>query len=51
MTKDRRWLKSVIAASKDVAVALPWARPARRRPATLLIPVQVRVQHGARIAR
>jgi hypothetical protein len=32
MKKDRRWLKSVIAASNEVQVTLPWARGIRRRP-------------------
>jgi hypothetical protein len=35
MTKQRRWLASVIAASAEVQVALPWQRGARRRPAAL----------------
>jgi hypothetical protein len=35
MKKDRRWLKSVIAASLEAQVALPWQRSARRKPATL----------------
>lgn len=32
MKKDRRWMKSVIAASSEVQVAMPWARGTRRRP-------------------
>jgi len=32
MKKERRWLKSVIAASLEPQVALPWARSARRKP-------------------
>jgi len=32
MKKDRRWMKSVIAASTEVQVTLPWARGTRRRP-------------------
>ena len=35
MKKERRWLKSVIAASLEAKVALPWQRGARRRPAAL----------------
>ncbi len=35
MKKDRRWMKSVIAASSEAQVALPWVRGTRRRPATL----------------
>ena len=32
MKKERRWLKSVIAASLEPQPALPWQRGARRRP-------------------
>lgn len=32
MKKERRWLKSVIAASLEPQVALPWQRGARRKP-------------------
>lgn len=32
MKKERRWIKSVIAASTEVQVAMPWARGNRRRP-------------------
>lgn len=35
MKKDRRWLKSVIAASLEQQVALPWQRANRRKPASL----------------
>lgn len=35
MKKDRRWMKSVIAASTEVQVTLPWARGTRQRPAAL----------------
>lgn len=35
MKKDRRWLKSVIAASLEPQVALPWQRATRRKPAAL----------------
>lgn len=35
MKKDRRWMKSVIAASSEVQVVLPWARGTRRRPEAL----------------
>lgn len=35
MKKDRRWLKSAIAAAAEPQVALPWARGTRRRPASL----------------
>lgn len=33
MKKDRRWLKSALAAAAAPQVALPWARGSRRRPA------------------
>ncbi len=32
MTKDRRWLKSAIAAANEPQVAMPWTRGARRKP-------------------
>ncbi|MDP4033184.1 MAG: hypothetical protein Q8P60_10100 [Pseudorhodobacter sp.] len=32
MKKERRWLKSVLAASAEPQVAMPWQRGARRRP-------------------
>lgn len=35
MKKDRRWLKSALAAAAAPQVALPWARESRRRPAAL----------------
>lgn len=35
MKKERRWLKSVIAASLEPQPALPWQRGARRKPAAL----------------
>ncbi len=35
MKKDRRWLKSVIAASAGPLPALPFARDMRRMPAAL----------------
>lgn len=38
MKKERRWLKSVIAASLDTQVALPWERGNRRKPETLKAP-------------
>lgn len=39
MKKERRWLKSAIAASLEVQVVLPWARGQRRRPEAMK-PVQ-----------
>lgn len=35
MKKERRWLKSILAASLEPQVALPWQRGARRKPASL----------------
>lgn len=35
MKKERRWLKSVIAASLEPMPALPWQRGTRRRPEAL----------------
>lgn len=32
MKKERRWLKSVLAASAEPQVAMPWQRGARRKP-------------------
>ncbi|MBT9244462.1 hypothetical protein KM031_05450 [Gemmobacter fulvus] len=32
MKKERRWLKSVLAASETVEVRLPWQRSARSKP-------------------
>ncbi len=32
MKKERRWIKSVIAASLEAQPALPWQRSTRRRP-------------------
>ncbi|WP_435257674.1 hypothetical protein ACSBLW_16430 [Thioclava sp. FR2] len=32
MKKERRWLKSAIAASLEQQVAMPWQRGARRKP-------------------
>lgn len=32
MKKERRWLKSVIAASLEQQVAMPWQRGVRRKP-------------------
>ena len=37
MKKDRRWMKSVIAASNEVQVTLPWTRGTRRRPEAMLV--------------
>ena len=35
MKKERRWLKSAIAASAEPLPALPWARASRRKPSAL----------------
>lgn len=40
MKKDRRWMKSVIAASNEVQVTLPWARGTRRRPEAMKAPAK-----------
>lgn len=32
MKKQRRWLKSVLAASVEPQIAMPWQRGARRKP-------------------
>ncbi len=33
MKTERRWIKSIIAASNEAQVTMPWQRGARRRPA------------------
>jgi hypothetical protein len=38
MKKDRRWLKSIIAASTDQTIVLPFERGNRRRPAAFRKP-------------
>lgn len=35
MKKERRWIKSIIAASTEAQPTLPWARGTRRRPQAL----------------
>jgi hypothetical protein len=35
MKKERRWLKSVLAAAAEPQVALPFARGNRRKPAAM----------------
>lgn len=35
MKKERRWLKSVIAAAQTEQVSMPWERGNRRRPAAM----------------
>lgn len=37
MKKDRRWLKSAIAAAAEPQIALPFARGSRRRPEAMKI--------------
>lgn len=45
MKKQPRWMKSVLAASTEPQVALPWARGQRRRPAALkAVPAKSRAQ-------
>lgn len=40
MKKDRRWMKSVLAAAAEPVPALPWTRGTRRRPAAMKPPVE-----------
>ena len=42
MKKERRWLKSVIAASDTSQVAMPWQRGARRKPETFKSQAQLK---------
>jgi hypothetical protein len=47
--KERRWMKSVLATSAEIAVAeiaaaAPWLRGQRRRPAALRLPAALPVQ-------
>jgi len=35
MKKERRWMKSALAASTESQVTMPWARSTRRRPEAL----------------
>ena len=44
MVKQPRWMKSVIAASTEVQVTMPWARGTRRRPAALSVPAKAKPQ-------
>lgn len=37
MKKDRRWLKSAIAAAAEPMVDMPWARGSRRLPEAMKI--------------
>lgn len=39
MKKDRRWLKSAIAAAAEPQIAMPWARSSRRRPEAMKVAV------------
>lgn len=41
MQTERRWLKSVIAASVEEQVILPWQRDNRTRPETMKVVVQL----------
>lgn len=50
MKKERRWLKSVIAASLEPQPALPWQRGNRRRPEAMK-PVQAPLKPRAIAAR
>jgi hypothetical protein len=50
MKIERRWIKSVIAASNETQVAMPWQRGARRRPAAFSAKQVVKPATQARIA-
>lgn len=47
MNKERRWLKSAIAASAETQVAMPWARGQRRCPEAMKV-VQTQVAPAAK---
>ena len=51
MTKNRRWLKSILAASQDIAVTLPWSRGIRQIPIPIRVAVTVPARQPARTAR
>lgn len=51
MKKERRWMKSIIAASQDQSVALPWQRGNRRRPEATRIDQRVAIRTRAIAAR
>ena len=51
MKKERRWLKSVIAASIDQSVVLPWERGLRRRPEATKIDLRPMIKPRAMAAR
>lgn len=46
MKPNRRWLKSVLAASLDVDVIMPWVRGQRRKP--ILLPAQAQAPAPAK---
>ncbi len=49
--KERRWLKSVLAASESPEVAMPWQRGARRKPQALKAAAPVSGASQSRAAR
>lgn len=51
MKKERRWLKSVIAASLEPQIALPWQRGQRSRPEALKTDQRPTVKQRAMAAR
>ena len=51
MKKERRWLKSIIAASHDRSVVLPWERGQRRRPEATKIDLRLMIKPRGMAAR
>lgn len=49
MKKERRWMKSILAASAEPVAGLPWQRQSRRMPQALK--PAARVQKAAAAAR
>ena len=51
MKKDRRWLKSMLAASQEPQIGLPFQRGQRRRPEATKIDLRVAMKPSAIAAR
>ncbi len=51
MKKDRRWLKSMLAASHEPQIGLPFQRGQRRRPEATKIDLRVAMKPRAMAAR
>ena len=51
MKKDRRWLKSMLAASLEPQIGLPFQRGLRRRPDATKIDLRVAMKPRAMAAR